>query len=173
MAVLADNIFIEKAKGAFVRCCGQADQKGVEVVEHLLPEVVDGAVALVDDDEVKKFWWNLCAVGYRYRLFWLPAFFRRVLLLQRRVKLLAFQNGVEALDGGDADMAVAGYAARLEPLHVVEFGKLAVVVIGRVGPELLLCLFAEVAGIDEKEYSFGVAVFEQAVDRGDGGKGFA
>ena len=49
------KIGVEEAEGAFVGRGGEADQAGIEVVEHLLPQVVDAAVALVDDDEVKFF----------------------------------------------------------------------------------------------------------------------
>jgi hypothetical protein len=34
-------------------------------------------------------------------------------------------------------------------------------------------LFAEVAGIDQKQDALGAAELEQAIDRGDGGEGFA
>ena len=32
---------------------GEADEEGIEVFEHLPPEIVDGAVAFVGDDEVE------------------------------------------------------------------------------------------------------------------------
>ena len=53
--VLTDHIFVEEGKGALVRRGGQANQEGVEVVQHLLPHIVDGAVTLIDDDAVKEF----------------------------------------------------------------------------------------------------------------------
>ena len=53
VGVFGDDVFTEEAKGAFVGCCSQADQECIEVVQHLLPQVVDRAVALIDDDEIK------------------------------------------------------------------------------------------------------------------------
>ena len=44
---------------------------------------------------------------------------------------------------------------------------------GMIGHEFLLGLLAEVAGIDEEQDAFGVGVFEQAIDGGDGGEGLA
>ena len=52
--VLTDHIFVEEGKGALVRRGGQANQEGVEVVQHLLPHIVDGSVTLVNDDAVKR-----------------------------------------------------------------------------------------------------------------------
>ena len=37
-------------------CCrrgGQSDQERVEIFQHLPPEVVNGPVALIDDDEIE------------------------------------------------------------------------------------------------------------------------
>ncbi len=62
---------------------------------------------------------------------------------------------------------------RGQPLHVVELGEFARIVGRRVGHEFLMRLLAEVAGIDQKQDALGAAELEQAVDRGDGGKGFA
>ena len=36
---------VEETEGAIVGRSGQADEEGIEVVEHLLPQVVDAAVA--------------------------------------------------------------------------------------------------------------------------------
>ncbi|MCS1408502.1 MAG: hypothetical protein M2R45_01678 [Verrucomicrobia subdivision 3 bacterium] len=68
MDVLADHILLEEPIGAVVRGGGQADQAGVEILQNLAPEVVDGAVAFVDDDEVEEFGRNLGAVddGHRF-----------------------------------------------------------------------------------------------------------
>jgi hypothetical protein len=64
-------------------------------------------------------------------------------------------------------------AGRGQALHVVELGELAAIVGRRVGHELLVRLFAQVAGIDQKQDALGTAKLEQAVHRRDGGKRFA
>ena len=53
IAVLGHDVGVEEAKGAPVGCGGQADQAGIKVVEHLFPQVVDRAMAFVDDDEIE------------------------------------------------------------------------------------------------------------------------
>ena len=53
VGVFHHQVLVEEAEGLLGRRGGQADQEGVEVFEHLPPEVVDRAVALVDDDEVE------------------------------------------------------------------------------------------------------------------------
>ncbi|OPX97449.1 MAG: hypothetical protein A4E58_01397 [Syntrophorhabdus sp. PtaB.Bin006] len=55
----------------------------------------------------------------------------------------------------------------------VEFGKLPVIVIGRIGHEFLLGLFAEVLRVHKEEDPIGTGIFEETVDGSDGGKGFA
>lgn len=50
---------------------GQADLEGIEVLENLLPEVVDRAVALVDDDEVEQLRRDLGVVLDGHWLAWL------------------------------------------------------------------------------------------------------
>ena len=53
MGVLHDEVLVEEAEGLLGGRGGEADEGGVEVFQHLAPEVVDGAVALVGDDEVE------------------------------------------------------------------------------------------------------------------------
>ena len=53
MAVFHDEVLLEETEGLLGRRGGQADEGGIEVFEDLPPEVVDGAVALVGDDEVE------------------------------------------------------------------------------------------------------------------------
>jgi len=50
--VFHHEVLIEKANGLFAGGGGEADEVGVEVFEHLAPEIIDGTVALVGDDEV-------------------------------------------------------------------------------------------------------------------------
>ncbi len=47
--VFADLIFVEKGEGGLVRGSGQAHDKGVEILQHLDPDVVNGAVAFIHD----------------------------------------------------------------------------------------------------------------------------
>ena len=53
VAVLHDEVLVEEADGLLGGGGGQADQEGVEVLQHLPSEVIDGAVALVGHDEVE------------------------------------------------------------------------------------------------------------------------
>ena len=174
MGILADDVLSEEAVGAVVRRGGQADEAGVKIFQDLPPEVVDRAVAFVDDDEVEEFRWNLAVIDNRHRLSRLNHFrFRRVDLIGGFIHLPILQERVHALDGTDADLAVPGDKGRFQPLDVVEFSEFPVVVIGHIGHEFLLGLFAQILGVDEKEDAPGVSVFEQPVNRSDGGIGLA
>ena len=65
MAVFADDVLVEEAVGAVVRRRRQADQIGVEILDHLPPEIVDRAVAFIDDDEVEELRRNFLVVDDR------------------------------------------------------------------------------------------------------------
>jgi hypothetical protein len=53
VAVLHHQVLVEEAEGLLVGRGGEADQRGVEVLEHLPPQVVDRAVRFVGDDDVE------------------------------------------------------------------------------------------------------------------------
>jgi hypothetical protein len=53
VAVFHDQVLVEEAKGLLVGRGGQADQVRVKVLQHLAPQVVDAAVGLVGDHNVK------------------------------------------------------------------------------------------------------------------------
>src|SRR5207237_48559 len=97
----------EEADGLAGGGGGQADQEGVEVVEHLAPEVVDGAVALVGHDKVEGLDGEGRVVDDGERLLDQGGVgLEEGALLVALVELgLAPEDGVEALDGGDADLA--------------------------------------------------------------------
>ena len=53
--VFADHILLEKAVGAIVRGCCEANEEAVEIFDHLSLKIVDRAVAFVDNDDVEEF----------------------------------------------------------------------------------------------------------------------
>ena len=110
VAVFHHEVAVEEADGLGGRRGGQPDQEGVEVVEHLPPEVVDGAVALIDDDEVERLDGDVLVVDDRQRL--LDQAGRQLeqrLLVGLLVELfLALEDRVEALDRRDARPCSSG-----------------------------------------------------------------
>ena len=173
VGVFADDILVEKAEGPLIRRGRESDEKGVEVFEDLLPEVVDAAVAFVDDDEIEEFDGEFRVVNHGQGLALAPIDLAGVDFFGPFVQLFAFQDGIEALDRADADLAVGGDVARFQALDVVEFGEFAVVVVGQVGHELLFGLFAQVPGVHQEENPLGIGELQEPVDGGDGGEGLA
>src|SRR5262249_21270796 len=51
--VLHDEVLLEEANSPARGRGGEADEKCIEVQEHLTPQLIDGAVTLVHDDEVE------------------------------------------------------------------------------------------------------------------------
>ena len=173
VGVLADHVLFEEAVCSVIGCGGQADQVGVEVVQHLPPQVVDGAVTLIDEDEVKELYGHLGVVGYRYRLFRPGELFGWIEFLKGFIQLFILENGVHALNGADTNLGILGHTGALEALHGIEFGELAIVVAGREGEHFLLGLFAEVFGVHQKQYPLAPGVLENPVHCRDGGVGLA
>ena len=167
VAVLHHEVLVEEADGLLGGRGGEADEVGVEVFEHLAPEVVDGAVAFVGDDEVEGLDGDVRVVGDRRSA--VAEAVRAVSKPERSSSsgssLFAAQHGVEALDGGDADAADGVELLRLQVLDVVKLGELAAVVGRDELLELLQGLAAEVAAVDEEEDAARAGELDQAVDR--------
>ena len=125
VVVFHHQVLIEEPDGLLRRRGGKADEKGVEVFEHLPPQAVDGSVALIDDDEVESFGGNGSVVGDVLRAVigggdFVAGFFVEVL-----IEFLATQDRVKTLDrayghSGDGIEVVGG-----EMLDVVDLGELA------------------------------------------------
>ena len=62
VAVVLDQVAVEEADGLRRGRGGQADQEGIEVVEHLPPDVVDRAMAFIHDDEIERSRWATFAL---------------------------------------------------------------------------------------------------------------
>lgn len=191
------EVFPEEGDGLLGRGRGEADEVGVEVFEDLAPEPVNGAVALVGDDEVEGFEGDGGIVG---DVEWaesgsaVPALFRMRRAKRRDaastficgaeigggffvevlVELgLAAQNRVEPLNGADGDARDGVEGVGGEVLDVVDLGERAPSVGGDELVELALGLFAEVAAVDEEEDAAGAGEFDQPVGEGAGGVGLA
>jgi hypothetical protein len=151
--VFHDQVLMEEAEGLFRRSCGETDERGVEVLQHLAPEVVDGAVALVGNDEVEGLDGDSGIVGDGFER---PLeHFQRSPgdLVQFGVQLLAFEHRVESLDGRDTHLGHRIDAAGLQVLHVVKLCEDAAIIRGAEGLELFQCLAPEVAAVDQEQHA--------------------
>src|SRR3954447_3675195 len=83
------------------------------------------------------------------------------------------QDGVEALDGGDADAADLVQLRGLQVLDVVKLGELAAVVARDELLEFFQGLLAEVAAVDEEQNATRAGELDEAVNEVDGGVGLA
>ena len=174
VSVFHDEVLIKEADGLLRRRGGEADEIGVEVFEHLAPEIVDGAVAFIGDDEVEGLDRDVRVVNDRRRLF--PKRLAELVagaFVDLGVDLFAAQHGVKALDGGDADAADAVELRGLQVLDVVKLGELAAVVGRDELLEFFQGLVAEVAAVDEEEDAARAGELDEAVNEVDGGVGLA
>ena len=173
VGVFGNDVLIEEGVGAGVRRGGKTNEEGVEVIQHLPPEIVDRAVAFIDDDEVEVLDGDFFVIddGEWFLAGGFP--FTGVFVFGGFVELLVLEDRIHPLDGGDADLGIFRDVGGVEALDGVEFGELSVVVGWLIGEKLLLGLLAEVAGIDEEEDALDAGVLEQSIDEGDGGEGFA
>ena len=174
VSVFHDEVLIEEADGLLGRRGGEADEIGVEVFEHLAPEIVDGAMAFIGDDEVEGLDGDVRIVNDRRRLF--PKRLAELVagaFVDLGVDLFAAQHGVKALDGGDADAADAVELRGLQVLDVVKLGELAAVVGRDELLEFFQGLVAEIAAVDEEEDAARAGELDEAVNEVDGGVGLA
>ena len=58
MAVLYVEVLIEKSDRLAGGRSGEANNKRVEIEQHLAPQLVNGAVALIHNDEVEELGWD-------------------------------------------------------------------------------------------------------------------
>ena len=95
------------------------------------------------------------------------------MFVQIGVELYAFEHGVEALNGADADLGHRIDAAGLQVLHVVKLGEQASIVGSAEGLELFEGLAAEVAAIYQEQHAACAGKLDEPVDGAAGGVGFA
>ncbi len=87
----------------FGRRGGEADDGRVEVLQHLAPQAIDGAVAFVGDDDVEGLRRQERVVGDRRGLLEEAGQPLARDFIEIRGELFPLEDGVEALDGADAD----------------------------------------------------------------------
>ena len=176
MAVLAHHVLVEVGVGVAAGGGGEPDDRGVEIIEHLAPEAVDRAVALIHHDHIEEFRWDPGVVhnGLRppHQGGAMPI--KRRLLLQGRIELgLSLKDRIQALNGGDHHLVhrIDSVVAQVD--DVVQLVELAAVIGRGVRLELLECLTAQVASIHQKQHTPRTTLRDQPVRRGNGGEGFA
>ena len=127
MAVFHDQVLVKEAKGLFIRRGRQTNDESVEVLKHAAPLIIDAAVALIGDDDVKGLDRHIGIVAYlfgRLAIYLIVLIEQRTLLLCRVKLRLACKDGVEALNGGDTDFRYRINGIVLQVLDVVKLGEL-------------------------------------------------
>ena len=119
--IFADDIFVEKRKGAVIRGGGQANDKRIKVGQHLTPYIINGAVAFIHDNAVKELRRIFFIVHYFFGGF---AFCRNKLrkgfFLSRFVQFFALQDGVHSLNGTDADLNIVWYVGTFQSADTIK-----------------------------------------------------
>ena len=153
VVVFGDEVLVEKADGLLGRRRGEADEEGVEVFEHLPPEIVNGAVTFVGDNEIKRLNGNGGIVGNFLGAAIRSADFVGGHFVGVFGQFLAAQHRVKALDGADGDAADGVERVGGEVLDVVKLGELA----PGVGRDELLKLGgglpSEIRAVHEKKHA--------------------
>ena len=171
VVVLQDQVLVEEPEGLLARRGGEADEEGVEVLQHLPPHPVDRAVALVDDDHVVGLDRHLRVVDHLDRP--IRGDLVAGLLVELGVEGLVPQDRVHPLDGGDVDLGDRVELVRGQALHVVQLGELAAVVGGVEALELLERLPAQVGPVDQEQDPARTGVADQPVGDVGGGERLA
>ena len=170
VVVLHDQVLVEEPEGLLGGRRGEPDEERVEVLQHLPPDRIYGAVALVDDDDVEVLRRVGGVVDDRQRFgdrTGARLELRRCFVLRREIGL-ALEHRIEALDRGDDHLAGRADGVRRQALDGVELGELAVIVRRAKTLKLLLRLLAEVAPVDEEQHAPRPRVADEPVDGRDG-----
>lgn len=149
MGVFTHDVLIEKRIGSLVRRSSKPDEKGIEVIEDLLPDVIDRTVALIDDDEIEVFR-RVSRVVLNIAWPADEATLTRGRFLVRLIKFLALENGVHALNSTDAYVGAIGDLRRGQTADVVKLRKQPRIVGRPVFAELLLGLFPQVLCVNKE-----------------------
>jgi hypothetical protein len=168
VAVFHHQVLIEEAEGLLVGRGGKADDMGVEIFQHLAPEMIDGAVAFVGDDDVEVLDGDGRVVLDGLNVFedllqtldgFLLVFFGQI---------FSFEHRIEPLDGADANPRGGVEGVGGQALNDVLLAEFEVV----VGRDVLLKLFqrlpCQVAPVDQKEHASGAGELEQAITQDNG-----
>ena len=120
--IFADNVLVKKTKGSLIRSGCQSNQEGIKVLQDLLPHIVNGSVALVNDNHVKKFRRILGIVHHflgshfinRWRLI-------EGVLFCGFIQLFSTENRVHPLDGADTHLHIGRDKRGFQPPDTVQF----------------------------------------------------
>lgn len=175
MGIFRHQVLVEETDRLFGGCGGQPNEEGIEVFEHLAPEVVDGAVAFVDDDDIELFDGDVGVVADGPGLFVEGAafYFKAGVFVGFIIQLLMGKLRIQALDGGDGDLGGVGDAGAAEDVDVVVLGEFAAIVGDDELFKFILGIGGEVATVDQEQDAFDLGELGQAIDLRDGGVGFA
>jgi hypothetical protein len=129
VAVFHHQILVEEAEGLLGRRGREADEVGIEVLQHLLPHIINGAVALVNHHEVVGLERHGRVVSHLAGPLRHLAHLKARPLLVARIELrLTPQHRVQPLNGRNRDLAHRIQLVRGQVLHVVQLCKLAAIV---------------------------------------------
>jgi hypothetical protein len=130
---------------------GEANDEGVEIVEHLAPLAVDRAVALVGDDEVEGLDGDGGVVGDVLGPVVRAGDFVAGFFIEVFVELLAAEHRIKPLDGADGDTADVVEPVPGEVLDVVDSGELSPIIWKHKLIELAFCLPAQIGAVHKEK----------------------
>src|SRR5262249_36528522 len=146
---------------------GEADLECVEVIEHAFPEVVDGAVALINDDKVEGFRRQVRIIKDRPGFIGIYAGLVGGTLVGLIANGFAGQGGVKALDGRDDDLGAGLEPNPVEALDDVFVSEAALGIRAMPEVEFVFGLPTKVAAVHEEENSVSVGEFDEPVTLSD------
>ncbi len=160
--VLHHQVLVEEAKRLLAGRGSEADEEGVEVLEHLTPHAIDRTVALVDDDHIEGLDGQVFVVvdldgALRFVVE------RGVLVEFLLERVVAPEDGVHPLNGADTHLGHRVDDVRREALDVFELGELPACAGHVEALKLFERLIAEVGTVDQEQNALGAALGDEAL----------
>ncbi len=170
--ILAHQIPVKKPERPVIGRCRQPDNKRIEVIQNLLPDIINRPVTLIDHDQIKKLDRILRTVTDLHRAFQRRNFIQRN-KLRPLIERLTAKNRIHPLNRRDTHMGILRNLGCCQPAHIIQLGKQTRIIIRAVFAKLLLSLFSEIFRIDQKQNPFCLRKPQKTIDGRDRRKCFS
>ena len=148
MGVFAHNILVKESVCVLVRSRGQANKESVEILQHLPPLVVNGTVALVNDDKIEELRRVFCIVFHLS--FCSCCCTRFIVHVIGHGREVSSQHGIYALNGTYADLGALRNIRCLNTLNVIQGVQLLSAIVRLVVLVFRFSLHSKVFRINKK-----------------------
>ena len=167
MGIFTYDILVKESVGVLVRRSGKANKESIKILQDLPPLVINGTVALVNDDEVKELRWVFCIIFHLSLCSCrCTRFIVHVIWHGREISC---QHRIYTLNGTYADLCALRNIRCLNTLNVIQGIQFLSAIVRLIVLVFCLSLHTKVLRVNKEKYSFGFSKLQQPICVGDSG----